>query len=112
MLQENVILQEALQQSFNDGMVQPGIVVIGTHRFIKIDQLAIKIQTGCMAESIALLFASYYVFNLTFDDSLSMIYSFLVAMMEINNDSTSQKKKKVSRSVVLNNAVNKIFADL
>ncbi len=103
-----------MQQSFNEGKVQPGIIVIRTYEYININQLAMKIQTGCMGESIVLLFASYHVFNLSFNESFSLINksfinSFLVAMMETNNKYFLEEKKsfKICSSQYI--AVNKIL---
>lgn len=81
-------------------MVQPGIFVIGSMRYIKLDLLPIKIVTGCMAESIALLLASYYVFNLSYSENVFMLFSFLEQLMKTCSTHVSSvaKSRKTSNS--------------
>ncbi|KAK4027839.1 hypothetical protein OUZ56_016980 [Daphnia magna] len=51
-------LSEALQRCETDGIIQPGLIVIGNRRYIKADLIPIKINTPLAAESIAIFLIS------------------------------------------------------
>nr|CAH0108538.1 unnamed protein product [Daphnia galeata] len=96
-------LAEALQQAESDGMIQPGLIVIGDRRYIKADLIPIKISTSSAAESISILFAVYHIFNLNFPEHLNLVYNFLQNMVNFVEKETSQppnkKKKSSSKSL-------------
>ncbi|XP_046639200.1 uncharacterized protein LOC124320375 [Daphnia pulicaria] len=109
-------LAEALQQAESDGMIQPGLIVIGDRRYIKADLIPIKISTSSAAESISILFAVYHIFNLSFPEHLNLVYNFLQNMVNFVEKETSQppnkKKKSSSKSLVVNEFSMKILNQL
>ncbi|XP_045035077.1 uncharacterized protein LOC123475913 [Daphnia magna] len=105
-------LSEALQRCETNGMIQPGLIVIGNRRYIKADLIPIKINTPSAAESIAILFAVYHIFNLIFPDNLNLVYIFLQNMMEHGREKEAlpnNKKKKTCKSLVVNDFSLKIL---
>lgn len=93
-------------------MIQPGLIVIGNRRYIKADLIPIKINTPSAAESIAILFAVYHIFNLIFPDNLNLVYIFLQNMMEYGREKEAlpnNKKKKTCKSLVVNDFSLKIL---
>ena len=108
-------MAEALQQAESDGMIQPGLIVIGDRRYIKADLIPIKIPTASAAESIAILFAVYHIFNLSFPDELNLVYNFLQNVVNFVGKEASEpnrKKKKSSKSLVVNEFSMKILNQL
>lgn len=82
-------------------MIQPGLIVIGNRRYIKADLIPIKINTPSAAESIAILFAVYHIFNLIFPDNLNLVYIFLQNMMEYGKEKEALPNKKKRKHVNL-----------
>ncbi|KAK4024625.1 hypothetical protein OUZ56_010048 [Daphnia magna] len=91
---EGTNLAEALRQAETDGMIQPGLIVIGDRRYLKADLVPIKIPSSSAADSIAILFAMYHVFNLSFPEHLNLVYNFLQHLVDFEQEASEPSKKK------------------
>lgn len=58
-------------------MVKPGIIMIGSQLFIKIEQVPIPIQSACLVKAIGMLIAVYYVLSEHYPSDLVNVMFFL-----------------------------------
>jgi hypothetical protein len=79
--QDNTVLEQAIEQVTRLGMIQPGIMYIGSKIFMKLETDAVEINVGCVSEAVAYLIAAYFVFNCKYPEPLTYVYGFLENVM-------------------------------
>ncbi len=85
-------------------MVQPGLLVLGKDKFfIKVDNEAISLPVGCVAEAIGYLFASFFVFNCHYPPQLHLVYGLFEEIFEL-----PRAKRAVRAAISISNFLTKI----
>jgi hypothetical protein len=103
--QANCHVDNAIYSAKRMRMIHPGILVIGADTYILVDSKVLKIQCGSFSELIAYLLASYYVFNIEYDDQLKNVFGFLEFVGKVNSD-------RLVNSEIVKSVVRKIFREL
>ena len=70
-------------------MRQPGLIRIGGSTWFKLEDEAVKVEIGCIAEGVAYLLAIFYVFNMKYPAPLNVVYLFFEKLMGLSPSKTS-----------------------
>ncbi len=76
-IQEAMLAAEKNRTNRVSGMKQPGLILIGSETWLKLDRTPIKLQVSCLAEAVGYLLATFYAFNCEYPPSLKLVYGFL-----------------------------------
>ena len=64
----------------------PGIILIGSQYFVKVDESAFLLpdEVKTMEQSVAYLLMYYYILNLNYPEPLKFVFGFFERLVEIN----------------------------
>ena len=72
-LQHGVNRQEAIM-AIQAQMAEPVLFFIGRETWLKLDQDALKLESSCLAESLGVLLAVFFIFNVSYPNELKLVY--------------------------------------
>ena len=95
---------QAIQEANTNGMVQPGLLVLGKEQFfVKVESEAICVPVGCVAEAVGSLFASFFVFNCHYPPPLHLVYGLFEELFDL-----PRAKRSVKAAISISNFLTKI----
>ena len=74
-------------------MTEPVIFTIGKETWIKLDQQAFKLEVSCVAEGLAILFASYFIFNVKYPAELNLVYGLFERVICLKKEMRTKSAK-------------------
>lgn len=83
-------------------MELPGVLLIGTQYFVKVDEGAFLLpsQVKTLDQSIAYLFMYYYILHLDFPEPLKFVFGFFERLFEIKSTVDSVDLRKYYGQIV------------
>jgi hypothetical protein len=69
--------------SISSDMIQPGLLIIGTDYFIKVDQLFMKLENASLVLGLAYVFGFYHVLNIEYPLPLKFLFVFFETLFEM-----------------------------
>ena len=71
-------------------MLQPGVIIIGTQFFLKIEEMAVQFPKMCTTESaIAYLISLIYILDVQYPEPLKFVYVFFEHLFEFADTSAN-----------------------
>lgn len=83
-------------------MIQPGIVLIGSVYFIKIENLHTQLKKANLTHALAYLLAFYFVLNIDYSKPLKFVFSFFESLFGLPSSIESVIVKRLVSKIVEN----------